>query len=67
VDYWLKHELKEDMERLIAEDFIREQGIFEYDTVKQLYEDHLSGKVSHKGVLWNIYVFQKWYTQKYVK
>lgn len=61
VDYWLKNELKTEMISLMNQDFILEQGIFNYDTISIMFKEHLSGKENHKGKLWNFYVFQKWY------
>ena len=65
VDYWFKNELKPELERLLNKDFIESQGIFSYPVVKQLLEEHLSGKENHKSKLWNLYVFQKWYQTKF--
>jgi len=61
VDYWLKNQLKAEMISLMNQDFILKQGIFNYDTINNLFNEHLSGKENNKGKLWNFYVFQKWY------
>lgn len=61
VDYWFKNELKSEMEALIDKSFLRNQGLFDGDYLHQLWEEHQSGKENHKGKLWNIFVFQKWY------
>ena len=61
VDHWFRHELKEKLSTLLNEYFIKKQGIFNYDYVTKLQEEHISGKENHKGMLWNLFVFQKWY------
>lgn len=67
VDYWFQNELKEELTQLLAKDFIEEQGLFKFNYVNQLLNEHLSGKENHKGKLWNLYVFQKWYLAKGIK
>lgn len=64
VDYWLKNQLKADLVELIEPRFIEKQGLFNYDTIKTWFDEHMSGKENHKGKLWNLYVFQKWYMSK---
>ena len=61
VDSWFKDELKEDISRLLSKDIIDKQNIFNYKEVNKLLEEHLNGKENHKGKLWNLFVFQKWY------
>jgi asparagine synthase (glutamine-hydrolysing) len=61
VDYWLKNELRPELDRLLSRRFIEAQGIFSYNVVDRLVKDHIGGKENHKGKLWNLFVFQKWY------
>lgn len=61
VDSWLKEELKDEISKMLSKDFIERQNIFNYDTVNKLLVEHLNGKENHKGKLWNLFVFQKWY------
>jgi asparagine synthase (glutamine-hydrolysing) len=64
VDYWLKNQLKADLAELIEPRLIERQGLFNYETIKTWFDEHMSGKENHKGKLWNLYVFQKWYMSK---
>jgi asparagine synthase (glutamine-hydrolysing) len=66
VDYWLKNQLKAELISLMEPEFINNQGIFNYTTIKHWFEEHVSGKENHKGKLWNFYVFQKWYKSKMI-
>lgn len=61
VDHWFRNELKEELTSLLNEEVINKQGIFNYEYISELLEEHISGKENHKGMLWNLFVFQKWY------
>lgn len=61
IDYWFKNELKEELKDLLDKEYLLEQGIFNPDVTEQLMSEHFSGKENHKGKLWNLYVFQKWF------
>jgi asparagine synthase (glutamine-hydrolysing) len=65
IDHWLKNELRADFERLTSREYLDAQGIFNYDVVHQMFEDHLRGLCNNMLYLWNIYVFQKWYSKVY--
>jgi len=64
VDTWFKNELRTEISSLLSKEFINKQGIFNYQTVKKILDEHLEEKENHKGKLWNLYVFQKWYLNK---
>ncbi len=65
IDLWFKDQLKDDMLGLLSKEKIMKQGIFQYDYILKLIDEHLKGKENHKGKLWNLYVFQKWYYKHY--
>lgn len=65
VDYWFRNELKEELGGLLEKELIEKQGLFNYDFVHKLFEDHIEGKENYKFQLWNLYVFQKWYFKIY--
>lgn len=64
IDYWFRNELREEMAALIGKDLIESQGLYNYEYVWSLFEKHLSGEENNAFQLWNIYVFQKWYTKR---
>ena len=64
VDYWLRNELKQELIFLLNESFIRQQSLFNYEYISNLLNEHLAKKENHKELLWNLYVFQKWYVSK---
>ncbi len=61
LDYWFKTDLKEELSKFINKEFVETQGIFNYNYLQSLFENHINGKENNKAQLWNIYVFQKWY------
>lgn len=64
VDHWFRNELKDSLERMFDKEFIKSQGIFNYDEIRKLMQDHFNGKENNKTKLWNLFVFQKWYCSK---
>ena len=48
------------------EDFIKEQGIFNYEYISKLVDNHLSGKEDATFKMWPFYCFQKWYKNIYL-
>lgn len=63
VDHWFRNELKSELQFLLSEEMIRKQGLFNYNYVQKLVKEHISGEENHKGMLWNLFVFQKWYSK----
>lgn len=64
VDYWFKNQLKPELDQLLDKNFIEKQGIFNFSEIEKLVREHMSGKENHKGKLWSLFVFQKWYIRK---
>ena len=65
VDYWFRNELKNDLQELLSKEFIEKQGLFNYDYVSMILNDHIEGRENYKFQLWNLFVFQKWFTKVY--
>jgi asparagine synthase (glutamine-hydrolysing) len=63
VDHWFKKDLKDELLRMLDKDFLERQGIFKFKAVQKLINEHLQGKENHKSKLWNLFVFQKWYSK----
>lgn len=57
---WFRNEMKEEIYDLLSENKIRTQGLFNSGYVKQILDEHISGKVDRKSEIWCLYVFQKW-------
>ena len=61
VGEWLKKELKNDLLELTERNFIKNQGLFQYDYIEKIIHEHLSGVNDFSFQLWTFFVFQKWY------
>ncbi len=61
ISRWLRTDLRFLLEKYLAEDKIEEQGIFEYEVIENVIQDHLTGKTDTSWMLWNLIVFQYWY------
>ncbi len=58
---WLRKELRFLVDEYLDEDVIRKQEFFHHDTIKDLINDHMSGRQDTSWHLWNLIVFQHWY------
>jgi asparagine synthase (glutamine-hydrolysing) len=63
---WLQHDLRELVEEYLQEKEIKEQGIFNWNSVHQLKIDFFGGKKELDMKLWYLLTFQMWY-EKWMK
>jgi asparagine synthase (glutamine-hydrolysing) len=61
ISRWLKTDLKFLIDRYLAKNKLKEQGIFDFKIVDNLIQKHLSNKTDTSWMLWNLIVFQQWY------
>ena len=57
---WLCNEFRPLMEELLSDQAVRDQGIFQVNTIKRLKQEHLAGTANHSHILWSLIVFQSW-------
>ncbi|RIL11937.1 MAG: asparagine synthase (glutamine-hydrolyzing) [Proteobacteria bacterium] len=57
---WLRGPLREWAEDLLDERSLRQQGYLDAGIVRERWRQHLSGRYSWGGLLWNILMFQGW-------
>lgn len=62
---WLRAGLKPELGRYIEKSFIKRQGIFQYETIKDLVNQHIEGKTDNTFRVWTYFCFQKWYKEVY--
>ncbi len=64
---WLRGPLKDEIRRYSDESFLRQQGIFDVDGVKQLIQkQESSDNILYSSMLWSYYMFQRWW-EKYTR
>lgn len=66
IKHWLKTTLRPLMDELLGEQTIRNQGLFEWETIAKLKQEHLHGKENHSHQLWAMIMFQGWH-QKWLE
>jgi asparagine synthase (glutamine-hydrolysing) len=60
---WLNTQFRPLLEDYLNAQDIRQQGIFQPNTVEQLKAEHFSGIANHSHILWSLIVFQAWRRQ----
>ncbi|MBT9189026.1 asparagine synthase (glutamine-hydrolyzing) [Zobellia russellii] len=62
---WLRSSLRKEMQSYIERSFLENQNIFNVEYIRNIVQDHLSGKKDNTFIVWSYYCFQKWYTFTY--
>jgi asparagine synthase (glutamine-hydrolysing) len=58
---WLRNELRPLAERLLSDEHLRRQGIFQPGLASRLLQPHLDGRVDAGERLWPLLMFQLWH------
>ena len=61
---WLRGQLRPQVDMLLGEKHLREQGIFDPKEVGRLVADHASGAADHRKKLWTLLVLQLWLSSR---
>lgn len=64
IDQWLRGALRDWAETLLSENRLRQEGFFRPDVIRQVWEEHLSGRRNHQYYLWNVLLFQAWLSDR---
>jgi asparagine synthase (glutamine-hydrolysing) len=60
IKHWLKTDLRDLMEDVLAEDRIVKDGLFNPKPVRAMIDAHLAGRENYSHQLWALMVFQMW-------
>jgi asparagine synthase (glutamine-hydrolysing) len=58
---WLRQEFKPLVDELLSESFVKRQGIFEWNYIKRLLEEHEAERFDRRKQLWTLFQFQWWW------
>ena len=58
---WLRDIFKDELLSFTESEFLIKQGIFKFEYIRLLVDNHLSGKEDNTFKVWTFYCFQKWY------
>ena len=64
---WFKKELKKLFWEIVEENFVKKQGIFNFEFIKEMYYLHVSNKKDFSKQLLAIFIFEWWYRRIYEK
>ncbi|MBF6652509.1 asparagine synthase (glutamine-hydrolyzing) [Flavobacterium columnare] len=62
---WLRGSLKEELLHYVDRKFIDEQGIFNYNEIYKIVQNHIDGKVDNTIRVFTYFCFQKWYKNNF--
>lgn len=57
---WLREELRPVLENTLMEDTLKKDGLFNFNYVRQLMQEHFSGTRDNRKQLWTLLMFHKW-------
>ena len=63
---WFKKELKDLLEDSLSKGKIDKEGIFDYNYIRMIMDEHFKSKKNNRKKLWTLLIFQLWY-DKYIK
>lgn len=67
VGYWLRGPLKTMLEEMLSREMVNKCGLFNYDFIAKLKDEHYSGRKDHRKPLWNLLVFAVWWRNNFYK
>jgi asparagine synthase (glutamine-hydrolysing) len=60
LDQWLREELREWAEALLAPERLKQEGFFDVAMVHEAWQAHINGSKNYSARLWSVLMFQAW-------
>lgn len=61
IEHWLRADLREFAYELLLDSRARSRGYFEPEAVRQLLDEHMTGRLSHHFRLWALLMLEMWH------
>jgi asparagine synthase (glutamine-hydrolysing) len=58
---WLRQEFRPLVDELFSREFVENQGIFHFQYINNMLEEHMSMRVDRRKELWTLLMFQWWW------
>jgi asparagine synthase (glutamine-hydrolysing) len=58
---WFRGPLKELLLDTLNRDAVRRHGLFRWEPIQALLQEHLDGRADHRKELWTLFIFQRWH------
>jgi len=58
---WLKNDLRAYAADTLSEKNLKKHGLLNHATIKNILDEHFSGREIHDTLIWSLLVFQKWF------
>jgi asparagine synthase (glutamine-hydrolysing) len=59
--HWIRKELRDDLPRLLLEPRTIQRGYFKPNAIRQLLDEHMTGRRNHTGKIWQLLIFELWH------
>ncbi len=61
LNVWFRSELRPLLEDVLAEDAVREAGVFNYSEVRRILDRHFARRANHDNQIWGLVSFMLWH------
>jgi len=58
---WLKSDLKNYVAEALSERNLKNHGLLNHETIRNILKEHFSGQEIHDTLIWSLLVFQRWF------
>ncbi len=60
VDHWMRGESQALFREMLVGPTARSRGLFDYDYIERVLNEHVAGRVNHKHRLWSLFCLELW-------
>jgi asparagine synthase (glutamine-hydrolysing) len=64
IEHWLRGPLRGWAESLLNDKRLREEGFFDPEPIRKIWQEHLTGQRRWHSFLWTVLMFQAWYAEQ---